>query len=180
MAHLPFLTAPPARSARRESIDGDTSEKVDTLASRLDNAEAATAALATNVGANKDTCAKLAEDLKDLKAETEKSAATEVEIAASWLAAVNRVHPTNKQEPTDIVVVGKNFGQYDFSPVIMPYFQCTYVLSTDAKKTHVTVGQTKRTQISDVRAFIYIRVPCFRTPGEKSAHSAARACTWPH
>ena len=90
-----------------------------------------------------------------MKEETEKSAATEVEIAASWLVAVNRVHPTNKREPTDIVVVGKNFGQYDFSPAIMPYFQCTYALSTDAKKTHVTVGRTKRTLIPDVRAFIF-------------------------
>jgi hypothetical protein len=42
-------------------------------------------------------------------------------------------------------VVGKNFGQYDYSPRVAPFFECTFTLSTDNSSTIVTAGQTLRT-----------------------------------
>ena len=53
---------------------------------------------------------KLTKSIKDLKDDTEKAAASEVEVAASWLGVTNPIHPTNKREAAGIEVVGKNFG----------------------------------------------------------------------
>lgn len=103
--------------------------------------------------------------------ETEKAAATEVEIAASWLTVMNPVHPTNKRDSTGIVVIGKNFGQYDFTSATMADFECTFTLSTDDEKTHVTQGQTKRTTFSDVSARVLRALAQVHTSHE---HSRAR------
>jgi hypothetical protein len=36
-------------------------------------------------------------------------------------------------------------GQYDYTPGIAPFFECTFTLSTDNTSTIVTAGQTLRT-----------------------------------
>jgi hypothetical protein len=66
------------------------------------------------VKANDESCKadikKLKADIKEQQEESKAAAAQEVEVAASWLYVTNPIHPTNRREPTGIVVKGKNFG----------------------------------------------------------------------
>jgi hypothetical protein len=50
---------------------------------------------------------KLQAQIKAQKEEAEAAAAQEVEVAASWQFVANSIHPTNRRNAIDILVVGK-------------------------------------------------------------------------
>ena len=104
--------------------------------------KAAAATAAAESAAVQKSCTESIETLKsELKAQkeaAEEAAASEVEVAASWLFLKNPIHPTNRRETVAVEVVGKNFQQYDFSPAAAPYFKCIFALATDAEKVHTT------------------------------------------
>ena len=109
--------------------------KIDAVDSKCDaNTQAANAKIA-----------KLQATVDTINEEAEKAAATEVEVAASWQFLSNPIQPTNRRKSVGIVVVGKNFEQYDYHPHPAPFFKCTFTLASDTSKKVVTTGQTART-----------------------------------
>jgi hypothetical protein len=50
---------------------------------------------------------KLEAKMKAKQEEAEAAAAQEVEVAASWQFLDNAIHPTNRRDAVDILVVGK-------------------------------------------------------------------------
>ena len=68
---------------------------------------------------------KLEKTVNEFKEEFGSAAATEVEIAASWQFLANPIQSTNNRNAIDIRVVGKNFQQYDYTPDVATFFECT-------------------------------------------------------
>jgi hypothetical protein len=73
---------------------------------------------------------KLEKLVNDFKEETAAAAATEVEIAASWQFLANSILSTNNRNAVAIRVGGKNIEQYDYTPLVAPFFECAYQASS--------------------------------------------------
>jgi hypothetical protein len=123
----------------------ETKEIKETAAELDAKVVAGDAALTAKMVLTDAAVAALDASVKAQLAAAEEAAANEVEIAASWQFVGNPIQPTNSRSAFDIMVYGKNFAQYDYSPGIAPFVECTFALTTDSSSTVVTAGQTKMT-----------------------------------
>jgi hypothetical protein len=128
----------------------ENKDTTDAHVAKIDAGLAAAVESISEVDAKVDAAvAKLNAKIKAEAEEAEAAAAQEVEVAASWQYLANPIHPTNRREAVHIELGGKNFGQYDYTPLAAPFFECTFTLSTDNSSTIVTAGQTLRTKLPD-------------------------------
>ena len=155
-ADLPLFSCTFTLGRTKSTNDAKTNH--DALATKIDAVESkcdSTASTAnTKITSNEAEITKLQAAVKTINESAEQAAATEVEVAASWQFVSNPILPTNRREAVGIRVVGKNFQQYDYSPDLAPFFECTFTLTSDASKKVVTAGQTSRTETATDPSFV--------------------------
>jgi hypothetical protein len=125
--------------------------KIDAVDSKCDGALLAANAKITS---NEAEITKLQASIKTVNEEAEKASAVAVEVAASWQFVGNPIHPTHRREAVGIRVVGKNFEQYDYTPDVAPFFECTFTLTSDTSNKVVTKGKTLRAETATDPSFV--------------------------